>query len=268
MIKGSSKLISGVLAFVVYFTLLGLLLFYFNTRKDQKSVHYVKKDEHRIQVSLSAPKNKKKNKIKKKFQKHKAKKKLKAKPKKKPLVKHKPKKVLKKKIIKEKITKKVIKKKDENLTKPKNKNTLDLFANIKTSKKKSIIKLTDKPIKKDIKNNLIKVTDKPKSASERISSSLKIQKQSDSGVENVYFAKIEEKLKGWPAQSDYAGEMAKVWLKVEPSGMFEFKVISLSNNEAFNSGLIAYLKQLQKFGFGKHKGKRAYELNVEFIATE
>ena len=29
-----------------------------------------------------------------------------------------------------------------------------------------------------------------------------------------------------------------------------------------------YLKQLQRFGFGPHKGGRVYEIDVEFIATE
>jgi protein TonB len=267
MIKKSSKLISGLLAFGIYFTIMGLLLFYFNTRSEKKSIHYVKKDEHRIQVALSAPKKEKKPKVKPKL-KPKSKIKPKPKPKSKPKVKPKPKKEVKKRVIKEKITKKMIKKRDENLTKPKKKKTLDLFANVKTSKKKNIIEVTDKPIQTDIKNNLIKITDKSKSASERISSSLKIQKSSDSGVENAYFAKIEEKLKGWPAQSEYAGEMAKVWFKIQPNGTFEFNVITASNNEEFNSGLIAYLKQLQRFGFGDHKGERAYELDVEFVATQ
>jgi protein TonB len=45
-------------------------------------------------------------------------------------------------------------------------------------------------------------------------------------------------------------------------------VVSASGNDAFNSGLIAYLKQLQKIGFGPHKGNRPYELDVEFIANE
>jgi len=267
MIKKSSKLISGMLAFGVYFTIIGLLLFYFNTREEKKSVHYVKKDEHRIKVALSAPKKDKKPKVKPKPRpkfkpKHKPKQKIK------PKIKPKSKKEVKKKIIKEKVVKKSMKKKDENLTKPKKRKTLDLFANVKISKKKNIIEITDEPVKTTFKNDLIKVSDRPKSASERISSSLKIQKNSDSGVENAYFAKIEEKLKGWPAQTEYAGEMAKVWFKVQPNGSFEFKVITASNNEAFNTGLIAYLKQLQRLGFGHHKGGRAYELDVEFVATE
>ena len=45
MIKKSSTLISGLLAFGIYITVIGLLLFYFNSRDEKKSVHYVKKNE-------------------------------------------------------------------------------------------------------------------------------------------------------------------------------------------------------------------------------
>ena len=250
MIKKSSTLISGLLAFGIYITVIGLLLFYFNSRDEKKSVHYVKKNEERIRISMSTPKTQPKKETKKQ-----PKKVVKAKPKPKPK-KTVPKKVAKKKVIKEKIVKKVKtpkKKKDSNTTKPKKVNKpKDLFANVSTSKKLQKQKVH-----------------KPKvSASELFTNSIKVQKPSDRGVENAYFAKVEEKLKGWPAQSEYAGEKAKVWIKVEPSGAFKFKVITASGNEAFNSGLMAYLKQLQIIGFGKHKGNRAYELDVEFVATE
>jgi protein TonB len=275
MIKKSSTFISGFLAFGIYFTLIGLLIFYFNTRDEKKSVHYVKKDEKRIQVALSTPKkpeNKKainpKPKIKPKPKpkvKPKVKKKVESKPKVKP--KPKPKKVVKKKVTKEKVVKKIVKKKDENLTKPKKK-TLDLFANVKIPKKKNIIKVSDKPIKTTPKNNLIKVTDKPMSASERISTSLKNQKSSDSGVENAYLAKVQSMLEGWPAQSEYVGEKVKVLLLIDPTGGFEFKLKTASNNENFNTGLIEYLEQLQTIGFGRHKGARTYKFEAEFIAKE
>jgi len=275
MIKKSSTFISGFLAFAVYFTLIGLLIFYFNTRDEKKSVNYVKKDEKRIQVALSMPKkpeNKKainpKPKVKPKPKpKPKVKKKVIPKPKVKPKPKPKPKKVVKKKVIKEKVVKKVVKKKDENLTKPKKK-TLDLFANVKTPKKKNIIKISDKPIRTIPKNNLIKVTDKPISASERISSSLKVKKNSDSGVENAYLAKVQSMLEGWPAQSEYAGEKVKVLLYIDPTGGFEFKLKTASNNVDFNLGLIEYLEQLQTIGFGRHRGARTYQFEAEFIAKE
>ncbi len=269
MIKQSSTFISGFLAFGIYFLLIGLLIFYFNSRDEKKSVHYVKKDERRIQVALSTPKkleNKKAINPKPKV-KPKPKPKPKVKPKVKPKPKTKPKKVVKKKVIKEKVVKKVVKKKDENLTKPKKK-ALDLFANVKTPKKKKLIEVTDKPIKTVPKNNLIKVTDKHISASERISSSLKQQQSSDSGVENAYLAKVQSMLEGWPAQSEYAGEKVKVILYINPTGFFEFKLKTASNNVNFNEGLTEYLEQLQDIGFGRHKGERTYQFEAEFIAKE
>lgn len=265
MINKSSTLISGVLAFGIYFTVIGVVIFYFNTHERKKPVHYVKKNEERIRVSMSTPQPAPKKEVKKE-----PKKVVKPKPKPKPKKTVK-KKEVKKKVIKEKVVKKakvVKKKKDLNTTKPKKVNLpKDLFANV--AAKKKIEK--PKPVKttpvKPKKTNIVKDTKKP-SASELVSDTLKKQKKSDSGIENAYLAKIEEKLKGWPAQSDYAGEKAKVWIKVEPSGLFKFKVVTASGNEAFNSGLMEYLKQLQSIGFGQHKGNRAYELDVEFVATE
>lgn len=270
-----STFISGVFAIGIYVFLIGILLFYFNVHDEKKSVHYVKKNDDRIRVTMATPKNKINSKTnpttkKKATPKKKVEKKLIKKSKKKETVRKQ--KDTRKKVIKEKIVKKpkpkpkkVVKKTSpKNVNKPK-----DLFANVSSSKKppkKNIIKVSSKPIKTK-QNNLIKVSNKP-SASDLVSSTLKIQKKSDRGIENAYFALIEEKLKGWPAQSNYAGEMAKVWIKVKPSGYFVFRVITASGNADFNTGLIAYLKQLQSIGFGPHKGKRAYELNVEFIAKE
>lgn len=260
MIKKSSTFISGVLAFGIYFILIGLLIFYFNTRDEKKSVRYVKKDEHRIQVAISAPKKAVKTKPSK----------PKVKPKQKPKIKPKPKKEVKKKVIKEKVVKKkVIKKKDENLTKPKKVNKpKDLFANVSSAKKKPKLKMeiTDKPVKPK-ESKLIKVSNKP-SASALVSDSLKVQKSSDSGVESEYLAYVQSMLEGWPAQSEYAGEKVKVLLQINPSGFFEFKVKSASNNYDFNDGLVEYLEQLQEIGFGRHKGNRTYQFEAEFIAKE
>ncbi len=270
MIKKSSTFISGLFAFGIYFSIIALLLFYFNTRDQKKPVHYVKKNEERIRVSMSTPQSQVKKEIKTQ-----PKKVLKPKPKPKPKPKKTvKKKVVKKKVIKEKVVKKpkvIKKKKDVNTTKPKKVNMpKDLFANISSKKKvekpKKSVKVMKTPVKPK-KNTIAKVPEKP-SASDLVSDSLKIQKKSDSGIENAYLAKIEEKLKGWPAQSEYAGEKAKVWIKVEPNGKFQYKVVTASGNEAFNAGLMAYLEQLQKIGFGPHKGNRAYDLDVEFVATE
>jgi len=259
----SSTFISGVLAVGIYITFILLLIIYFNTRDVKKPIHYVKKNEDRIRISVATPKEKTKKQTKKPVKKKAVKKK--PTPKKKIVKKEtvKKKKTVKKKVLKEKIVKKPkkVKKQDINTTRPKKVNKpKSLFDNVKTKKQPS-----NRKNKKVVKQKVIK----PKvSASELLNDSIKVQKPSDRGIENAYFARIEEKLKGWPAQSEYAGEMAKVWLKVKPSGKFEFKVITASGIEDFNIGLVAYLRQLQRIGFGPHKGDRAYELDVEFVATE
>lgn len=257
------------MAFGVYFLIIGLLIFYFNSKTRQESKHYVKKNEERIQVALAAPKKEKIDKPKLKEQKKKKQtQKPKPKPKKKETVK---KSTPQKKVIKEKVVKKVkpkIKKPEPKRVPPKKVNKpKSLFESVSSSKPKEIIKVNDKPIETKPKLDIIKTKDKV-SASELVSSSLKIDKSSDRGIENEYLAKVEEKLKGWPAQSNYAGEKARVMLIIEPTGNFTFKIISASNIPEFNQGLDAYLKQLQGIGFGPHKGSRAYELDVEFIATE
>jgi len=110
------------------------------------------------------------------------------------------------------------------------------------------------------------MTDNPKSATSRINNSLKNQKSKQTGVESAYLAKVQSLLEGWPAQSEYAGEKVKVILYIRPSGFFDFKIKSASQNHDFNIGLTEYLEQLQEFGFGRHKGGRTYNFEAEFIA--
>jgi len=262
----SLKVVWGIVAVGIYLLLVGLLLFYFNHRHTEEKKHYVKKDEHRIQVALAAPKPK--SSVKKKQLKEKPKPKSKAKPKK--IKKVQPKKPVKKKVIKEKIVKKKVKKRDQNLTKRKPKRKpRDLFANVKTQKKKKpLIKVTDKPIKTKPNKQLFEMVEARPSANKRISRSLKQQKQMDSGIEDTYLAKVQEMLEGWPAQSDFAGEKVKVHLKIDPTGRFEFVIKRKSRNPAFNQALTEYLEQLQEFGFGPHKGSRTYLFEAEFIAKE
>ena len=280
MLEKSPKFLWGAISLAIYFTVVGLLVYYFNTRHIDKSKHYVKKDEHRIQVALASPKKKHKSRPKPKT-KHISKTKVKPKPK--PINKQKIKDT-KKKIIKEKLVKKLKKKKDENLTKlkksktkkiqnkkrkkVKNKKTIDLFSQIKAKKKKIDIKMTDKPVVKKSKKNIIKVSDAAPSAIERINNALKNKKHSDSGVENAYFAHVQTMLESWPAQSDFLGEKATVTLYIKPSGMFEFQVTSGSNNEAFSHSVMDFLTQLQSIGFGRHNAGRNYEFEVEFSAKE
>ena len=260
------RYIWGVVAVGLYLLLIGLLIFYFNHKETHEKKRYVKKDEHRIQVALSSNEKKKIPKKKPAPSKPKPKPKPKKKPKPAPVKKPKPK---TKKVIKEKVVKKVPKKRDQNLTKPKRqrKKARDLFKNVKTSKK-PLIKVSDKPVVSKPKKQLFKMTEKRPSASDHIKRSLKQQKQMDSGVENAYLARVQEMLEGWPAQSDFAGEKVKVHLKIDPTGHFEFIIKRKSANPAFNRALTDYLRQLQEFGFGPHKGSRTYLFEAEFIAKE
>lgn len=259
MINKSSTFISGVLAVGIYITFIVLLNIYFNARDVKKVMHFVKKNEDRIRVSVSSPKEKPKQPVKKKVEKKKPKPIKKSV--KKETVKKKP--IVKKKVIKEKVVKKPkkVKKQDINTTRPKKVNKpKNLFDNVKTKKQAS-----------KAKKNIVEKqkVSKPKvSASELFNDSFKVHKFSDRGIENAYLAMVEEKLYGWPAQSEYAGEKAKVLLTIQTNGSFKFKVITGSSNPDFNIGLEEYLKQLQRFGFGPHKGGRVYKIDVEFIATE
>lgn len=291
------SLFSGVGAFAIYLLLLFMLLFYFNTHDTKKTQHFVKKDEHRIQVSLSAPsvskvvpskpkkkvekkKSEKKKPTKKKIEKKASPTKPKIKPTKvKEKLSSKVKKKIKKPVIKEKIVKKVKKKKEPKksqktkpkiINKPKKKATVkktsDLFSDVNVSKK--IEKKVHKVEKQKVEKNKMIREDKKTSASHKIKESLKVQKEKNSGIENKYFTKVQSLLETWPAQTEFAGERAMVKLYVKPTGMFEFKVKSKSNNVDFNLGLIDFLMQLQGIGFGPHHGGKTYEFEVEFIAKE
>jgi len=266
MMNKSSTFISGVLAIGIYIAFIVVLIIYFNTRDEKKPIHFVKKNEDRIRISMASPPDKPKKQIKKTVKKQEKPKKKIVKPKPKKIIKKetvKKKKTVKKKVLKEKVVKKPkkVKKRDINTTRPKKVNKpKSLFDNVKTKKQPS------KPKKKKVEKQ--KVTKPKVSASELFNDSIKVQKSSDRGIENAYLAKVEEKLNGWPAQSEYAGEKAKVLLKIQTNGNFKFNIITGSSNPDFNIGLEEYLKQLQRFGFGPHKGGRVYKIDVEFIATE
>ncbi|HIP61667.1 MAG TPA: hypothetical protein EYG98_03840 [Sulfurovum sp.] len=240
--KDNFKITAGLISVGVYLLLVFLVFYYFNYRSADKPIHYVKKNSNYIAVSLASAEKSPEQKSK-------------------PKPKSKPKQKVKKA------------KKIRNITAPKSKpikpvkkakkpvkkiKTKDLFASVASTKKTNPVK--DTPKKSNTQNE--------KSATQRISDSLKKPNNSDKGVEDRYFATIEEKLKGWPAQANFAGEQISIQIKVYSSGSFEFKVQRLSANTEFNEELIAYLKQLQQIGFDGHSNARAYEIEVEFIATE
>jgi protein TonB len=234
--------LTGILATSIYLFFVGLLFYYFNHHSEKKSIHFVKKNSERISVSIPAQNSK----ADKSNPKH-IKKSL-SKPKKKVVKK----KVTKKKVVKKKATKKkVVKKKVVK----------------KRVKKRTIEKSRrEKKQKAKVSNLFDKIGDKK--PSNRKDGKKRKKEDLDRGILNAYLANLEDILQGWSAQSEFAGESAKIWLKINRDGSFKFKLISPSNNQDFNSGLIQYLKQLQKIGFDPHKNSKPYELNIEFIAKE
>ncbi|RLA77418.1 MAG: hypothetical protein DRG30_00105 [Epsilonproteobacteria bacterium] len=221
----SSKVWSAILAFSVYFLLIGLLINYFNHHTETKAVHYAQKSSKAIKVSLAPPLNKTNRS------------KMRSKPKKRS-----PKKIKSKKILKSK--KSANKKKIKSASPTKRIKLNTLFDKI--SDKKPV----DKEVKKSTENSLEKSDGR------------------DEGIKNAYFNKVEGLMYNWPAQSEFAGFSAKVWLRINRNGSFTFKILSASNNVDFNRGLIQYLQQLQSIGFDTHQNTKPYELNVEFIAKE
>ncbi len=165
------------------------------------------------------------------------------------------KRVVKKKTIKKKVVKKKIVKKRINRKK--------VTKKVHKTKKKTIKKKINT---KSLFANIGKSTNKTNSKKRLDSGSGNSGNRGDKGFENGYFAKVEKMLRGWPAQSNFAGEKIYVKLKIYKDGHFDFKILQRSNNSSFNKELTAYLKQLQRVGFGYHHRDKPYDIEVEFIA--
>ena len=158
------KSLTGSMAFGVYFIIIGLLLYYFNSKAREKSVHYVKKNEQRIQVAMSDAAARVQPKPKSTPHPHTVKPKPQPKPKPKPVVKKETPKLIEKpkpqptpkpkptpKVIKEKVVKQI--KKDppkKTVTPPKPQPKINqpknLFANVSSNKPKTAEKPVHKPI--------------------------------------------------------------------------------------------------------------------------
>jgi len=234
-----SKIFSGVLAFSIYFFILGLLINYFNHHKVHKNIHFVAKNDHRIMVSL--PDSSKAAMPPHPTEKTESKPKPKPKPK---ASKHPSKTDREKKVIKPKPSPAKQKKKKRIKKQTKKVDVHSLFRKVKERK----------PAEKKVKKHS--------------NGSGREKKKRDRGVQNAYFAKVENMLQSWPAQSEFAGEHIKVWLRIQQDGSFTYKVLSASGNDDFNTALTQFLKQLQQIGFGRHQNSRPYTINVEFIAKE
>jgi len=249
------KLQSLLIAIATYiFIIIAIVVALYQHKEPLKPKVYTEKKSDVIEVSLGnpipsvAPKkvNKKKKKTSKKIHHRKKRKKI-------------IKKVRNKKIkkIHKKIVKKIRKKPSKVVKK-------------KKAVHKKPIKKSHQSVKPDTNklfNSISKI--KPKTTKTQTSgkSGKSLQKVNKSkGIENRYFAKIQNTLKGWPAQSNFAGEKIRVELTVYQSGLFDYKILYRSLNPEFNEALRSYLEQLKRVGFGMHSNPKPYKIIVEFIA--
>ena len=231
------KLQSIIIAVAIYLFLIIVLIanLYYKPATPKAKIYTAKKSNI-IEVSLGSPsKSSTHNKSKKKVKKKKTKT---------------PKKVRNiKKLEKKHIAKKKIVKK--------NKKTIKRV-------KKVVTKTSASSLFKKLPSGIKDDRPESKPAGKSGKSVKKVNKSS--GIENAYFAKIQNTLKGWPAQNNFVGEKIKVELTVYASGMFDYKILSRSLNPEFNNALKAYLEQLKRFGFGAHHNPKPYKIIVEFIA--
>ncbi len=223
------KLFAGIAALGIYLAVIALLLYYFGFRHSGKPTHFVKKNEKGITVTLAGPP--------------------------KPSSKATPR-------------KEAVKKKHH--PKPRNIVSKKKSAPKKAAKKAAPAKKPDaKKLFSKVKLPQEKSQKSGGAAGERKRGQQSLKKSlSESGVENAYLAKVENLLKGWPAQANFAGEEIDIRLKIYKDGSFDYKILKLSGNPDFNRELINYLKQLQRIGFGPHARKKPYEIEVKFIAHD
>ena len=245
----SDKTFATIVSVGLYIVIVILLTLNLSSTPKKSPKHFVAKNSGGITVSLAGSMP-----TETLLPPTKAKKPQKITPKKEIPKKIKPKKrVVKKKTIKKKVVKKKVVKKRINRKK--------VTKKVHKTKKKTIKKKINT---KSLFANIGKSTNKTK---KRINSgSGDSSNRGDKGFENGYFAKVEKMLRGWPAQSNFAGEKIYVKLKIYKDGHFDFKILQRSNNSSFNKELTAYLKQLQRVGFGYHHRDKPYDIEVEFIA--
>ncbi len=239
MMKLHPKYLSGLIAVAIYFFIVALVFYYFGYNNTDKAKHFVEKNSNVISVSLAGAKKPKTI----------ASKTAKSKVHKKPKYHTKSKPIKSSKIVKKRI-KKPLKKP------PKKIKTKNLFADIKTSHPKA--KKLDKK-KAQPKHTRSQAGNKGRS-------NIKKGKEADKGIENRYLARVQEKLYGWPAQSNFAGAVVVIGLSIHPNGSFKYEILQPSDNSEFNRTIEQYLKQLQHTGFDPTPSGKSYKFKVEIKA--
>ena len=224
------KLFAGFAAVVIYLSFLALILYYFGFHRSENSTHFVARNQKGISVSLAGPPH---TAPPKPAAKKPAKKRRHPKP---------------RNIAAPKSTlPRPVKKR----TKARKPDAKKLFSHVKVAPRKTA----------KLPSRTGGSAGKKKQGAKTLKRS-----RSESGVENAYLAKVENLLKGWPAQANFAGEEIDIRLKIYPDGRFDYRILRLSGNPDFNHELINYLKQLQRIGFGPHSHGKPYDIEVKFIA--
>ena len=232
---------------IIIATILAITLY---TPEKHKAKHYVMKNANVIEVSLGGPNQQKSLNSIKKSQKKSSQKKKEPKKEKKTPKKH-PKKVRNHKKVPKKSKKQALKKSNKVIKKVKY--------------RQKATKVNTQKLFKNLPNSVTKSSKTTSTRSGNRGQSLrKVNK--DRGIVNRYFANVQNRLKGWPAQSNFAGERVSVQLTVYSTGLFDYKILHRSINPEFNRALTNYLEQLKRIGFGPHSNPTPYKIIVDFIA--
>ncbi|BBG65361.1 TonB-like [Hydrogenimonas sp.] len=94
-------------------------------------------------------------------------------------------------------------------------------------------------------------------------------KSSGIGEVDEYMSRLYDKIyKTWQPEAIYAGEEAKVHLKIAPDGSFEYSLLFPSDNQGFNQSLIEYLERLKREKLPPPKGGRVLDVDIKFKAKE
>ena len=236
----SAKVISGVIAFIIYVSIIFLILFFYNIHKT-KAKNYVEKNSDRVTVTLvNSDKTVFNRKDKVTIPKKVVPKKVVRAPKPIP----KPKRVLPKKKVPKKSAK-------------------DLFSSIKTDR--PVKKHSKQPVKQPVKRqSSIKhnssITDRIKAThqSGRVSNANR-----EKGVKNAYIAKVKRAMNNWDAVG-MKGQWVTVHLTIYNSGKFRYTTTGV--NGSMRESLKHYLDFLNRRGLGRHNKSTPYSIQVRFRA--
>ncbi len=253
---GSEKrlfFIGGIAAFLFYLLLILLLILFFNDYK--RSKRYVPEKSQSIEVSILQQSSKK------------------PKPKPKPTVKKE-----QKQQVKLPPEKKISATAPKRAAVPKPKAISSLFEGIKASapvESSSAARLANAPkIKyKASSSQEQKSTQKASQLIKDINLSKPeidiTSKSSGIGEVDEYMSKLYDKIyKSWQPEAIYAGEQAKVRLRISPDGSFEYELLFPSDNQGFNQSLIEYLNRLKSEKLPPHKRGETLDVDIEFKAKE